>query len=164
MLEKERLESVLCWLLVVDRRFEVAGGVGEVSGRDDAASFEGVHSSVLFGRDGLGETHVVAVLTVPRSDVSSSPTAEMEVRRVRRRARCARDWFDDATTDDATRMDTAREALVARHRRAELDEAHEAYDRHSLDEADEWGDMTFFHAANLLHGQEMRTGSLESNS
>jgi hypothetical protein len=53
-------------------------------------------------------------------------------------------------------MDEALEALVARHRKAEIDAAYDAYDRHPLDEPDEWGDLASFHAANLGHGKEMR--------
>ena len=33
----------------------------------------------------------------------------------------------------------ALKALVARRRRADVDAAYEAYDRHPLDEPDEWG-------------------------
>ena len=67
-------------------------------------------------------------------------------------ARCVRDW-----PNDATMMDAALEALVARHRKTEIDAAYEAYDRHPLDEPDEWGDLASFHAANLRHKTEMRT-------
>lgn len=45
-------------------------------------------------------------------------------------------------------MHAALKALVARRRRAEIDAAYEAYDRHPLDEPDEWGDLASFHAAN----------------
>ena len=62
------------------------------------------------------------------------------------RARRVRDW-----PNDATMVDAALEALVARHRKAEIDAAYEAYDRHPLDERDEWGDLASFHDANLRH-------------
>ena len=48
-------------------------------------------------------------------------------------------------------MDAALEALVTRHRRAAIDAAYEAYDRHPLDEPDEWGDLAAFRDANLRH-------------
>ena len=43
-------------------------------------------------------------------------------------------------------------------RKAGIDAAYEAYDRHPLDEPDEWVDLTSFHAANLLHRQKMQVG------
>ena len=36
-------------------------------------------------------------------------------------------------------------------RKADVDAAYEAYDRHLLDEPDEWGDLVAFLHANLLH-------------
>jgi hypothetical protein len=45
-------------------------------------------------------------------------------------------------------IDEALQALVARTRAAEIDAAYCAYDRHPLDEPDEWGDLeSFRHAA-----------------
>lgn len=66
-------------------------------------------------------------------------------------ARHLRDW-----PNDATMLNAALEALVARHREAEIDAAYRAYERHPLDEPDEWGDLASFHAANLLHKAETR--------
>lgn len=66
-------------------------------------------------------------------------------------ARRVRDW-----PNDAAMMDAALEALVARHRKAQIDAAYEAYNRHPLDEPDEWGDLASFHDANLRHKAETR--------
>lgn len=67
------------------------------------------------------------------------------------RARRLEEWANDAAM-----MDAALDALVGRYRQAEIDAAYEAYDRHPLDEPDEWGDLASFHEANLLHRQELR--------
>ena len=48
---------------------------------------------------------------------------------------------------DAALLDQALEALLARHRRAEIDRAYAAYDEHPVDEADEWGDLASFRSA-----------------
>ena len=56
-------------------------------------------------------------------------------------------------------MDAALDAPKARHPEAEIDAAYEAYDRLSLDEPDEWGDLASFHDANLLHRQELGSTS-----
>lgn len=48
---------------------------------------------------------------------------------------------------DAPLLDEALAALIARHRASHLDEAYGAYERHPLDEADEWGDLASFRAA-----------------
>lgn len=48
---------------------------------------------------------------------------------------------------DAALLDQALEALLARHRAAEIDAAYAAYDEHPLDEPDEWGDLASFHRA-----------------
>ena len=48
---------------------------------------------------------------------------------------------------DSLLIDEALSALVARHRTAELDAAYAAYDRHPLDEPDEWGDLESFRSA-----------------
>ena len=49
--------------------------------------------------------------------------------------------------NDATLLDEALGALLAVHRRAELDAAYEVYREHPLDEPDEWGDLASFRAA-----------------
>jgi antitoxin MazE5 len=49
---------------------------------------------------------------------------------------------------DAALVDEALEALIARHRAAEVDAEYAvAYDRHPLDEPDEWGDLASFRRA-----------------
>ncbi len=48
---------------------------------------------------------------------------------------------------DAALIDAALEALLARHRAAELDASYAAYDEHPLDEPDEWGDLASFRKA-----------------
>jgi hypothetical protein len=48
---------------------------------------------------------------------------------------------------DAALLDQALDALMAQHRRAEVDRAYAAYDEHPLDETDEWGDLASFRAA-----------------
>jgi antitoxin MazE5 len=48
---------------------------------------------------------------------------------------------------DAALVDEALAALLARHRAAELDASYAAYDRHPLDEPDEWGDLASFRQA-----------------
>ena len=42
---------------------------------------------------------------------------------------------------DASVVDEALRALLARHRSAEVDAGYAAYDEHPLDERDEWGDL-----------------------
>lgn len=49
--------------------------------------------------------------------------------------------------NDATLLDEALTALIARHRAARYDDAYAAYDEHPLDEPDEWGDLASFRAA-----------------
>lgn len=44
-------------------------------------------------------------------------------------------------------MDEALAALLARHRAAEVDAGYAAYDKHPLDEPDEWGDLASFRHA-----------------
>jgi hypothetical protein len=51
-------------------------------------------------------------------------------------ARGLRPWGNDSSM-----LDAALQALVARHRAAEIDAAYRAYDEHPLDEPDEWGDL-----------------------
>lgn len=48
---------------------------------------------------------------------------------------------------DAALIDQALEALLLRHRRAEVDRAYAAYDDQPLTEPDEWGDLASFRAA-----------------
>jgi hypothetical protein len=45
---------------------------------------------------------------------------------------------------DASLLDKAFGALIARHRAGEIDLSYEAYDRHPLDEPDDWGDLASF--------------------
>jgi hypothetical protein len=45
---------------------------------------------------------------------------------------------------DAALLDEALGALVARHRATEIDAAYSVYERHPLDEPDEWGDLASF--------------------
>ena len=40
--------------------------------------------------------------------------------------------------------------LVPQNRQADIDAEYEAYDRHPLDEPDDWGDLASFLHANLL--------------
>jgi hypothetical protein len=47
---------------------------------------------------------------------------------------------------DAALIDAALQALLERHRAAEVDASYAAYDQHPLDEADEWGDLASFRA------------------
>ncbi|MDZ7677020.1 MAG: antitoxin MazE5 [Acidimicrobiales bacterium] len=49
-----------------------------------------------------------------------------------------------AAVSDAVLLDQALTALLAQHRRAEVDRAYAAYDEHPLDEPDEWGDLASF--------------------
>lgn len=58
------------------------------------------------------------------------------------RARGLRAWGNDASL-----LDAALEALLARQRAAEVDEAYGAYDRQPLDEPDDWGDLASFRSA-----------------
>ena len=48
---------------------------------------------------------------------------------------------------DAALIDEALEALLDRHRSAEVDATYAAYDVHPLDEPDEWGDLASFRRA-----------------
>jgi hypothetical protein len=48
---------------------------------------------------------------------------------------------------DAVLIDEALEALLSRHRAAEVDASYTAYDEHPLDEPDEWGDLASFRRA-----------------
>jgi len=48
---------------------------------------------------------------------------------------------------DAALIDEALQALLVRHRAAEVDASYAAYDEHPLDERDEWGDLASFRQA-----------------
>jgi hypothetical protein len=53
-----------------------------------------------------------------------------------------------AGTTDAALVDEALAALLARYRAAEIDATYAAaYDRHPLEEPDEWGDLASFRQA-----------------
>jgi hypothetical protein len=46
-----------------------------------------------------------------------------------------------SATSDAALLDQALSALLAPHRRVEVDAAYAGYDERPLDEPDEWGDL-----------------------
>ena len=46
-----------------------------------------------------------------------------------------------APSTDSSVMEAALRALLEQHRAAEIDAAYAAYDRHPIDEPDEWGDL-----------------------
>lgn len=48
---------------------------------------------------------------------------------------------------DAALIDEALQALLIRHRSAEVDASYGAYDQHPIDEPDEWGDLASFRRA-----------------
>jgi hypothetical protein len=48
---------------------------------------------------------------------------------------------------DASLIDEALMALLARHRSAEVDASYAAYDEHPADEPDEWGDLASWRRA-----------------
>jgi hypothetical protein len=48
---------------------------------------------------------------------------------------------------DAALIDEALGALLARHRSAEVDASYVAYDKHPIDEPDEWGDLASWRRA-----------------
>lgn len=48
---------------------------------------------------------------------------------------------------DAALIDEALGALLARHRSAEVDASYAAYDRHPIDEPDDWGDLASWRQA-----------------
>jgi hypothetical protein len=52
-----------------------------------------------------------------------------------------------AGAPDSVLLDQALTALVASHRRAQLDASYAAYEQHPLEESDEWGDLKSFRAA-----------------
>jgi len=49
-----------------------------------------------------------------------------------------------APLNDASLLDEARTALLARHRGAEIDRSYAVYDQHPLDEPDDWRDLASF--------------------
>ncbi len=57
-------------------------------------------------------------------------------------ARRVRSWATDAAL-----VDEALEALLVRHRSAEVDASYAAYEEHPVDEPDEWGDLASFRQA-----------------
>lgn len=48
---------------------------------------------------------------------------------------------------NAALLDAALAALVASHRAAEINASYVAYEKHPLDERDEWGDLASFREA-----------------
>lgn len=52
-----------------------------------------------------------------------------------------------AGATDASLVDEALRALLARHRSAEIDASYAAYDEHPADEPDEWGDLASWRRA-----------------
>jgi hypothetical protein len=50
-------------------------------------------------------------------------------------------------TTDATLVDEALRAFLARFRSAEIDASYAAYDQHPADEPDEWGDLASWRRA-----------------
>ena len=48
---------------------------------------------------------------------------------------------------DAALIDEALGALLARHRSAEVDASYAVYDKHPIDEPDEWGDLASWRRA-----------------
>lgn len=48
---------------------------------------------------------------------------------------------------DAALIDEALEALLVRHRSAEVDASYAAYDEYPAEEPDEWGDLASFRQA-----------------
>ena len=51
-----------------------------------------------------------------------------------------------ANVNDATLLDEALSALVARNRASEIDAAYDAYDEYPIHESDEWGSLAVFRA------------------
>lgn len=74
---------------------------------------------------------------MPRIRVSTTVDEELLTRA--RRAR--------SDSNDATLLDEALAALLARDRSAELDASYAAYDETPLDTEDEWGDLASFRDA-----------------
>ena len=57
----------------------------------------------------------------------------------------ARSLLPEST--DAALIDAALKSLLVRHRAAEVDASYAAYEKHPLDEPDEWGDLASFRPA-----------------
>lgn len=74
---------------------------------------------------------------MPRVRVSTTVDEELLTK-----ARSAR-----SGSTDAALLDEALEALLARHRAAEIDASYAAYDKHPFDEPDEWGDLASWSSA-----------------
>ena len=60
--------------------------------------------------------------------------------------------LEDARTlraglNDASLLDEALAALLARYKAAEIDASYAAYDQQPIDAPDEWGDLASFHEA-----------------
>jgi Arc/MetJ family transcription regulator len=75
---------------------------------------------------------------MPRTRISTTVDADLlaEARRSHHKS------------SDAELIDEALSALLARYRRAEIDDAYAAaYTAHPLDEPDEWGDLASFRSA-----------------
>ena len=49
--------------------------------------------------------------------------------------------------NDATILDEALAALQREHRAGEIDASYAAYDKHPIDEPDDWGDLASFREA-----------------
>lgn len=49
--------------------------------------------------------------------------------------------------NDAALLDEALKAFLGQQRSMEIDASYAAYDKHPLDEADEWGDLASFREA-----------------
>ena len=72
--------------------------------------------------------------------------------RVRVSTTVDKDLLDEARemlspANDASVLEAALRALLEQHREAQIDAAYAAYDRHPLDEPDEWGDLASWRAA-----------------
>jgi hypothetical protein len=52
-----------------------------------------------------------------------------------------------AGSNDSTVIDEALRALLLRHRAAATDASYASYDKHPIDEPDEWGDLASFRTA-----------------
>ena len=74
---------------------------------------------------------------IPRARVSTTVDEKL--------LKDARDALSPVT--DAVLLDSALEALLARHRAFEIDASYVAYDEHPLEEPDAWGDLASFREA-----------------
>ncbi len=73
------------------------------------------------------------------SRIRISTTVDEELLRTARQLRIG--------VNDATLVDEALSALLSRHRTSEIEASYGAYDRHPIDEPDEWGDLDSFRRA-----------------